>query len=518
MALHVPFCPVQPLKNHFEPITKSDLTVAALLLLAALFSTIPFLHQLEFFRHTEADRTLIAWEMLRSGNWLVPHLLGDLYLTKPPLFYQLLASLMYIFGNPSEFVARLPSALAFSGLISTQYIFARFSTLSKATALLSAVALATSAQLFTASMEAEIDMTLTFSCATACWAAYLTFNAPKNTSSFFALLVVVASAAGFLIKGPPGIFFPFISAAVYYFWLDRSSRSLIIWLLALLATLAIIGAWILLLTHEIPADLLWYHFKFEVLNRVQADPLAEQRGRSAFYYLGTLLAGGLPWSLALFLPSVWKTPSSNNLLRYCASLIIPSLLIFSLSSGKSSRYLLPLIPFFITWITVKLSMLEWFRHHQKRILFAVVAIFLLARASYSFIYAPQRNRINSVKPIASQIKAAVTTREVFILEMFERWLPYYLLQEGILTKRLTPALQTGALVDDQSYYVIISSRSEEWRLPQLLSDSTTHLTTYPTAKGYFALLETSGATLKKLPLSEIFPTVSTNPSRSPSRS
>ena len=36
---------------------------------------------LEFFRHTEADRSLIGWEMLQSGEFLVPHLLGSVILT-----------------------------------------------------------------------------------------------------------------------------------------------------------------------------------------------------------------------------------------------------------------------------------------------------------------------------------------------------------------------------------------------------------------------------------------------------
>ena len=33
----------------------------------------------------------IAWEMLESGNWVIPHLNGVPYIEKPPLLYWLVA-------------------------------------------------------------------------------------------------------------------------------------------------------------------------------------------------------------------------------------------------------------------------------------------------------------------------------------------------------------------------------------------------------------------------------------------
>lgn len=48
----------------------------------------------------------VAWEMLRSGDWLTPTLNGLPYFHKPPLFYWITAASMGVFG-PGEWSARL---------------------------------------------------------------------------------------------------------------------------------------------------------------------------------------------------------------------------------------------------------------------------------------------------------------------------------------------------------------------------------------------------------------------------
>jgi 4-amino-4-deoxy-L-arabinose transferase-like glycosyltransferase len=52
-----------------------------------------------------------AREMLVDGQWLVPHINGELDNHKPPLFFWLIAVLSLPFGEVSAFTARLPSVL-----------------------------------------------------------------------------------------------------------------------------------------------------------------------------------------------------------------------------------------------------------------------------------------------------------------------------------------------------------------------------------------------------------------------
>ena len=47
----------------------------------------------------------VAWDMLGSGDWLVPRLDSLPYFHKPPLFYWITACSLAVFG-PSEWAAR----------------------------------------------------------------------------------------------------------------------------------------------------------------------------------------------------------------------------------------------------------------------------------------------------------------------------------------------------------------------------------------------------------------------------
>src|ERR1700681_1220381 len=65
----------------------------------------------ELYRN-ETLRAIIAREMLRTGNWLVPTLYGQPLFTKPPGMYVAIALCSWPFGAVTEWTARLPSALA----------------------------------------------------------------------------------------------------------------------------------------------------------------------------------------------------------------------------------------------------------------------------------------------------------------------------------------------------------------------------------------------------------------------
>ncbi len=54
---------------------------------------------------------LVAQDMLRSGDWLIPRVGGDLYGDKPPFFFWLLASAMALTGS-MRIGFLLPSLLA----------------------------------------------------------------------------------------------------------------------------------------------------------------------------------------------------------------------------------------------------------------------------------------------------------------------------------------------------------------------------------------------------------------------
>ena len=59
------------------------------------------------FIDDEAIRSLVAQEMLWSGNYVAPTMHGDTYLNKPPLWNWILAISFYLHGEASEWLAAL---------------------------------------------------------------------------------------------------------------------------------------------------------------------------------------------------------------------------------------------------------------------------------------------------------------------------------------------------------------------------------------------------------------------------
>src|SRR5258707_69276 len=89
--------------------TTFDLLFLALLAAATLLL---FLGQNYHWASREIRHAEIMREMAENGDFLIPHLMGKVYVDKPPVVHAMGATLMLIFGGPSLFLARLPSALA----------------------------------------------------------------------------------------------------------------------------------------------------------------------------------------------------------------------------------------------------------------------------------------------------------------------------------------------------------------------------------------------------------------------
>ncbi|HET7875571.1 MAG TPA: glycosyltransferase family 39 protein [Methylomirabilota bacterium] len=85
-----------------------NVTLGVALVAAALF--LIGLDRAPFLDPPEGIHAQIAWEMLRRGDWITPHLDGVPYFDKPPLLYWVMAASFAVLG-PTEVVARFWSAL-----------------------------------------------------------------------------------------------------------------------------------------------------------------------------------------------------------------------------------------------------------------------------------------------------------------------------------------------------------------------------------------------------------------------
>jgi len=167
---------------------------------AAVFLFLPGIFLKDFWLYNEGRRALIALEMYQKHSFLVPHLLGEPILTKPPLFYWLENICFRLLGGPSDWAARLPSV--FAGVAG---VWGLFSLLARSfdarSALVGALAMALSPVYFTMAQTAEPEMVFVASCilSMTCFAKLIA--APKR-SLLWTIGLYLFAGLSFLAKGP----------------------------------------------------------------------------------------------------------------------------------------------------------------------------------------------------------------------------------------------------------------------------------------------------------------------------
>lgn len=556
------------------------------LLLLTFILQLPGLFDLEFFRHTEADRTLIGWEMVTSGDYVVPHLMGSEILTKPPLFYWLVAGAMHLFGATSEWVARAPSVFISLLFVVSQYLFVRYAGASSRMSFLFSLCLTTSLLFLTLGNVAEIDMTFGFLCALTLYGSYFSIVRPRFLKT---VLVYAVMGLAFLAKGPPVVFFFLWTHIVFYgayrFILKSprsdyrlSSTRFILWNLSGVAVfIGVVSVWIIPLALRVGWAELGYQLDQEVFQRVVQ---ASNRGRGAFYYLRHLIVSVTPWSIPLIgaitlwivrLRSPEKTKTlpqaeSRQFFWFSVIVVAGALVMLSLSSGKSSRYFFPVNVFAVNFSVFAMLYLRgspvekwmmrfgiWFGFlccavlsvlpfivdfegvslgnavfcavmlgiplfflgyacRKKNSLGAMIALALImlgVRIGQGGVYVPFRNATRSVKHVSATIHQLVPVGEpIYTVEMFERWIMYYLKQEGRDVLRLTPALVKEMRDKSRKAYLLLNVDEELWRMEQLYhhDPELKIIREYEIRKDNLAIVEASYRAVSSLTPRRVFPT------------
>ncbi len=239
----------------------------------------------------------VAWEMLRSGDWLIPTQDGLPFFHKPPLFYWLTAASLRVFGI-HEASARLGTllcaCLAVAGVFATTRRRA-----GESVAEATVVVLATMPFFFAAAHYANLDLPVAAFIALAIvFAADAALDLRQGRPHRRALLLAWACAAlGVLAKGLIGIVLPGLVVVV---WLVAQRR----WrtIARLLSPLGIVlfaliaAPWFLLVERHSPgfARYFFIHHHFE--------RFVEEGFNSAepwWFFVVVLPALALPWSLWL---------------------------------------------------------------------------------------------------------------------------------------------------------------------------------------------------------------------------
>ncbi|MEZ6191844.1 MAG: glycosyltransferase family 39 protein [Phycisphaerales bacterium] len=293
-----------------------------------------------FFGRSDGRYAAVSRGMADGGSLLVPHLMGEPHLTKPPLTYWLQAGAMHLLGD-NEFAARLPSAIASSltllmlGWVGMRIGGARVGVSAMAT-------LAMMPLFIVISRTTTTDALLSFF-----WFATLVsgFIAVRSRSAWAVIALWGAVALGLLTKGPVA----WIPVVLLIIWLSlgrcwddlrrlRPGYGLILSALPLLAWAAAVW-W-----HYPEAASRWYR---ETIGRMGGAGV--KHAQPIWYFIPVFIAGLFPATAMMSLPGInlpWRTirqrlrQASDDSL-WAIAVVVP-FVVFSIISGKLATYILPL--------------------------------------------------------------------------------------------------------------------------------------------------------------------------------
>lgn len=316
--------------------------VAILLLPAALLINLGIM----VFIDDEAIRSLVAQEMLWSGNYVAPTMHGDTYLNKPPLWNWVLALSFYLHGGTSEWAARLPTVFSLLGFAATTYFFSRKHFPRYLAGLHALTVITCGRMLFWDSMLALIDVTFS-------WVVYaqimLLYEHGRKGEWWKAFAWSYAlTATGFMLKGLPVIVFQGLSVLAILGW-TRSWKQFVrpAHLLSGLACLGLLALYY------------WQYSAYVDLPKVAARLFEESGKRTAmaegfgesishfFAFPFEMSYHFLPWTLLLVYllqRGSWRLLKTNDFAAFCLVAFLVNIPVYWLSPNVYPRYLLMLFP------------------------------------------------------------------------------------------------------------------------------------------------------------------------------
>jgi 4-amino-4-deoxy-L-arabinose transferase len=368
---------------------------------------------------TDADEAYYAEasrEMVESGDWLTPRFNYQNRWEKPVLYYWL-TSATYLVTGPTEFSARLWSALSGIGLVLLAWGIARRATGRIDVAWLAGAIIATNFGYFSIARAALPDLPLTFCITLGIWAtmraadARVTGSAASGPALTWWILAGLGAGAGFLMKGPVALVVPAV-VLLPIWWRERRRRSIDIRGIAIAAlTAALIGLpWYVAMWLRHGDGYLQSFFVGDNFERFTTERYND--ARPVWFYLPVLLGGLMPWSIYLVAFSADALARARRRVlrlddtdwRLLLWAVMP-LLFFTASIGKQPRYILPVLPPLA--VLIARGIIERVGHDRDRLLAAATWITAAMFAALALVFGRMEPLFINAYPVATWIGVCV---------------------------------------------------------------------------------------------------------------
>lgn len=297
----------------------------------------------------------VAREMLRSGDYITPHLNGEPWLEKPPLYYWLAAASFRLFGV-TEWSARLPSALAAAAFLPLfGWVVRRLFRGETWRYALLVLASSLGWLGFARGVSPDIFFSAALAGALGLLAVWVWQGHDSLLYGFYALLAIAV-----LAKGPVAIVLSALVLLSYclatgeYRWLLRVLAPWPLLLFLLLTLPWYVAVYSYNGDRFVEEFILKHHFSRYLTSELKHPG-------PWWYYLPVLLAGMFPWSahLALIVANMaglgWRGLRNDQRRLFLLAWIVPVVLFFSASQAKLPGYVLVTVPAMAIWIGEELA-------------------------------------------------------------------------------------------------------------------------------------------------------------------
>jgi len=281
----------------------------------------------------------IPHEMITTGHWADPHLVGLRYFEKPPLGYWLNAVSLKIFGE-NNFAIRLPTALSaglsawFVWLLLIRIGYARSTALTAATIYLGI------AEVLLVGTVAVLDSPFTLFLTAGMVLFYLGVNeAQRRRARTYLIASGISFGLAFMTKGFLALVLPGMILFVYALLQKRYKLLWTSFIVALIGVVTVLP-WAIVIHLREPD--FWRYFVVEEHIRRFLEPNAQHP--EPFYFFIMLLPGlAFPWLayLPAAIAGMRQGSGNQDFLRYILLWFFLPFLFFSVSRGKLTTYILP---------------------------------------------------------------------------------------------------------------------------------------------------------------------------------
>lgn len=339
----------------------------------------------------ECIRATVAMEMNLTGDYLTPTIGNEAYLKKPPLYNWMLAGIFNLSGSQSEFIIRLPVAVAILLFSLIIFFFVKAET-NRRLALATALGFATCGRiLFYESQHGLIDVTYSMFVFLNFMFVYRMGRQKKYLALFLGSYAL--TAFGFLFKGLPSLVFQGFTLIAWFAY-SKDIKRLFSWQ-------HVLG--ILLLALPVLSYYLAYflHNKDVTVQQMFGIMLGESTRRTGIRF-GILRTIGhlftfpveviyhyLPWTvffILLFRKGNIKRVLQHDFLRYGAWVVMLNIIPYWSSPEVFARYYIMLMPLvFLVFFYLYLDE-DTERPLMKKILGILILLLAFAASAIPFAY------------------------------------------------------------------------------------------------------------------------------------